>query len=380
MESKSCQFKQYNKKYKEYTYCKFPICKNENNLPYCGNHLPLGEVGPNGKMTKCPLCGQIIGEKILEKHKKKCSEIQKKKVPEISNNDIKTPRLWNKKDFKISDIPEEAIKAIRDKINQSYDKFNISIEKSVLLPEEFLSKFKQEELTGKNSKNLLQEISIASNLQKEGLFLKDSLFIELGCGAGSLSKTIQIGTDYQSSHLLIDRMKYNSKNRYDHVLKSHLKNGTENFVLREVIDIQDLDISKYNCNNVVNVSKHLCGAACELALNKVIDFTHKGNFNLCGVGIATCCHYLLNKENYCNCNLFKEIGITEDEFDFMTRLSSWGTLKDENDNYSLGKKIKNLLDYGRVLYLKENGFKDARILEYTDETKENTMIVAKIVK
>jgi len=54
-EKEHCLYKEWNKKYKCFKYCKLPICKNKNNLNYCGNHLPLGEEGPNGIMIKCEL-------------------------------------------------------------------------------------------------------------------------------------------------------------------------------------------------------------------------------------------------------------------------------------------------------------------------------------
>ena len=64
----------------------------------------------------------------------------------------------------------------------------------------------------------------------------------------------------------------------------------------------------------------------------------------------------------------------------MTRVSSWATLKNENDkNYILGKKIKTLLDYGRCQHLKNNGFKEVKLIQYIelDITKENIIILAK---
>ena len=78
-ENKHCLFKEWNYKYKCYKYCKFPICKNKNNLNFCGNHLPLGEEGPNGIMIKCELCNQNIGSNIKEIHMKKCMKNKKKK-------------------------------------------------------------------------------------------------------------------------------------------------------------------------------------------------------------------------------------------------------------------------------------------------------------
>ena len=75
-----CLYKEWNYKYKCYKYCKFPICKNKNNLSFCGNHLPLGEEGPNGIMIKCKICNQNIGQNILETHLKKCIKIKIKNI------------------------------------------------------------------------------------------------------------------------------------------------------------------------------------------------------------------------------------------------------------------------------------------------------------
>ncbi len=101
MENNHCEFKEFNKKFKKFVFCKFPICKNKNNLNFCGNHLPLGEEGPNGIMIKCELCNQNIGSNIKEIHMKKCMKNKEKKYKEISNENIITPRLWIKKEIKI---------------------------------------------------------------------------------------------------------------------------------------------------------------------------------------------------------------------------------------------------------------------------------------
>ena len=60
-------------------------------------------------------------------------------------------------------------------------------------------------------------------------------------------------------------------------------------------------------------------------------------------------------------------------------MSSWATLKEEDKNYTIGKKIKILLDYGRCNYLKNSGFKDVKLIQYIDAsiTKENFLILAK---
>ena len=397
-EKEHCLYKEWNKKYKCYKFCKLPICKNKNNLNYCGNHLPLGEEGPNGKMIKCEICNQNISLNIMQNHLKKCKKNKEKKYKEINNENIITPRLWIKKELKLGDIDEKVINNISEKIKLMYTKINPIIIINKLLKEEILQKFYKEELNGKNNKNLKQEISIYCNALQDKIFEinkdeknienKDNniLIIELGCGAGGLSKTFQICDDNKNnfSFLLIDRMKYRSKNKYDNLIKSKLKKGELN---REIIDIKNLSLNNYYnlYNNFCFISKHLCGEACELSLNKIINIIneHKNENNnkKYNIIIATCCHYLLNSETYCNFKLFEEYNFNKEEFDLMTRLSSWSTLKNENDkNYKLGKEIKTLLDYGRCIYLKNNGFKEIKLIEYIDSdiTKENIIILAKI--
>ena len=82
--SSHCLYKEWNFKLKCYKFCKFPICKNKNNLNYCGNHLPLGEEGKNGIIIKCKICNQNIGANIMETHLKKCNKNREKKYKEIS--------------------------------------------------------------------------------------------------------------------------------------------------------------------------------------------------------------------------------------------------------------------------------------------------------
>lgn len=393
-EKEHCSIKEWNKKYKCYKYCKLPICKNKNNLNYCGNHLPLGEEGPNGIMTKCEICNQNIGSKIMENHLKKCKKNNEKKYKAINNENIITPRLWIKKKLKLGDVDEKLINNLSEKIKIMFEKINPKIIENKVLKQEILTKFSNEELNGKNNKNLKQEISIYCNALEGKIFEIESkekngqnkiLIIELGCGAGGLSKTFQICDNNKNnlSFLLIDRMKYRSKNKYDNVIKSKLKNGE---LKREIIDIKDLSLNNYfdKYNNFCFISKHLCGEACEISLNKIVNLIndHKKEiiYKKFYIIIATCCHYLLNFETYCNFKLFEEYNFNKEEFDLLTRLSSWSTLKDENNkNYKLGKQIKTLLDYGRCLYLEKNGFKEVKLIEYinSDITKENIIILAK---
>ncbi len=398
---KKCSIKIWHRKKKEYINCKFPICKNKSNLKLCEIHLPLNEIGPHGKMILCPECNDKMGEETLKKHLDKCKNFLQKKAKEISDENIITPRIWIKKNIKINDITEEIIKKLEKKINENYDKFNIKISQKLLyneniINEDFNNIFKKEQLIGKNSKNIFQEISIFENAKN--LISKDNknIIIELGCGSAELSKIFQIGCKNNSSHILIDRMKYSSKNKFDKNIldklnESNQKNNCNNILIREIIDIKDIDIKKYineekENKSIIFISKHLCGNAFELSINKIISYFKYINEkkidknNKIGIIIATCCHYLLNYITYCNFEYIKSIlDINNEEFDIMVRLSSWGTLKDtESEHFKLGKKIKYIIDKGRCEFLKLNGFQNVEIIEYIDSsyTKENTLIFA----
>ena len=386
-----CEFKEFNKKYKKFVFCKFPICKNKNNLNFCFSHLPLNEIGPYGKMILCPKCNNKIGENNLEKHLKKCEKILKKK--EIYDENIINPRIWIKKEIKINEIDIKIIEKLKNIINSNYSKFNIKIEKNfydfnhIETQKDFKNKINNSQIQGKNSKNILQQISMFENIKnilnikKIDLNNNKNLFVELGCGSAELSKTFQIANK-NSSFILIDRMKYTSKNKFDNFIKNNLIN--DNFLIREEIDIKNMNINKIvnekNFENVFFISKHLCGNACDLSIEKIVDFcknfNNKINVFIC---IATCCHYLINDENYINFNYIEnELKINKNEFNFLCRLSSWGTLKEENENFFFGKKIKNILDFGRIKFLFDNGIKNVKYVEYIESkyTKENNLILA----
>ena len=383
-----CLYKEWNYKYKCFKNCKFSICKNKNNLNFCGNHLPLGEEGPNGLMIKCKICNQNIGQNKMKTHLKKCKKNKEQKYKEINNENIITPRIWIKKENKIKDIKQIKLEEIIKNVIFVYEKLNPIYEINILLSEEILNRFNKDETTGKNSKNLNQEISIYCNAINEKLFdEKDEkiLIIELGCGAGGLSKTFQLCNNNKNnfSYLLIDRMKYRAKNRYDNFIKSKINKGT---LIREVIDIKDLSLKNYFdlYDNFIFISKHLCGEAFELSMNKIINIINESKLNenfikkKFSILIATCCHYLLNSETYCNYELFQNFGFSKEDFNLMTRISSWGTLKEEEKNYKIGKKMKLLIDYGRCEFIKKNGFKNVKLIQYIDSniTKENFLILS----
>ena len=97
--------------------------------------------------------------------------------------------------------------------------------------------------------------------------------------------------------------------------------------------------------NIVGVSKHLCGAATDLALryrthynksssdipttpipSRCLTQTLSGvESDLAGVLIALCCHHRCDWRPYVGKEFLLEQGFTEEDFSLLTALTSWCT-------------------------------------------------------
>ncbi|XP_047515556.1 tRNA:m(4)X modification enzyme TRM13 homolog isoform X5 [Pieris napi] len=112
-----------------------------------------------------------------------------------------------------------------------------------------------------------------------------------------------------------------------------------------------------------------------------------------GMLIATCCHHRCSSNGYVAHKHLTELGIDKREFNIMLGIVSWATCgdgrsRDKRDSgqrdlsrqrrEEVGRRAKAVLDWGRVLYLKECGF-DARLTYFIPDSvsPENLCIVAK---
>ncbi|XP_047538754.1 tRNA:m(4)X modification enzyme TRM13 homolog isoform X2 [Vanessa atalanta] len=169
---------------------------------------------------------------------------------------------------------------------------------------------------------------------------------------------------------------------------------------------------------VVGYAKHLCGVATDYALRCI---TSTGVLDkVSGVALATCCHHRCERAACLASRPLQSLGIDAEDFNVLLGVVSWATCGDgrsrdarkrtpadsrthartqtraevtdvDGENYGtknlnlsqerrelIGKRAKMLLDWGRVLYLKELGF-DAQLVYYVPSTVslENVCIVAK---
>eukprot|EP00124_Ichthyophonus_hoferi_P005090 Ihof_evm3s664 gene=Ihof_evmTU3s664 len=71
----------------------------------------------------------------------------------------------------------------------------------------------------KKRKHLLQESSLLCHMERHGLLTNGSTFVELGAGTGGLSRHIQLATNGCSNHILLDRLSFRSRAKYDYMLE-----------------------------------------------------------------------------------------------------------------------------------------------------------------
>lgn len=207
--------------------------------------------------------------------------------------------------------------------------------------------------------------------------------------------------------MLVDRSSHRHKK------DNKLKNEQIDFrVMRVRADIADLklndipELEEKVCK--VAIAKHICGSATGnlsffthnftastvkkvLKHNYFSDYTLRCMKNLiqskrktkAGVVIAFCCHHQCEYSQYVGHKYLEEEGFSRDEFPILCKIASWATCGIKNTDCKkaerelTGRKVKTLLDWGRLQYLKDFGF-NGQLLKYTNEdtTLENMCIVA----
>ncbi|XP_014662523.1 PREDICTED: tRNA:m(4)X modification enzyme TRM13 homolog isoform X2 [Priapulus caudatus] len=273
-------------------------------------------------------------------------------------------------------------------------------------------------------KHLQQQASILGHMEQLGLLKNGHCFVEFGAGKGQMSHWVQQASPHsEDSHfVLVDR----GANRYKFD-SFHKEEGPAFERIR--MDIAHLNLSeipsiKEKHTPIIGFSKHLCGAATDLALcclastlppppsdnTSATGLPEEPTLHQCrGVVIALCCHHRSDWNSYVGKRAFSEWGLSAADFSLICGMTSWATCKltdageqansrdnadsktdvtvnhDENvaanavrwDREQVGGKCKRLIDHGRILYMKERGF-DCRVRFYVDSSvsPENVLLIA----
>jgi tRNA:m4X modification enzyme len=239
-----------------------------------------------------------------------------------------------------------------------------------------------------------------------------TLFAEFGAGKGMLSLALREAHP-DARVVLIEREGGSGKSNADRVLRR----STRALFERVRIDIRDFDLAEHPLArdadtagdgrgaacDVVAISKHLCGAATDLALRCLVNFRAAARAEasappIRAAAIALCCHGLCDYETYVAKEwLLAAGGIDRAGFDRMKRSAAWATLKQLDDAAEaaaagadddalsraemrrVGWCCKRILDAGRVRWLRAQCPElSVELEEYCDArvTPENVVLRA----
>jgi len=404
---------------------------------YCGEHQPLPsteqELGmkPISQLrVPCPYDPKhtCFATK-MERHLKICNSkplavLPDYLVPGVNSGDGRpVDEKQGKEKLTVSTVTDEKLINIIGQLMSTYKKFvegqikDEHLEHTVL--EEELNK---PEYGPSVLKHLIQNSSLLGQLDKSGLLENGNTFVEFGSGRGQLTYwlTKAVADPSTCQFVLVDRASHR------HKFDNRLKDTDDVELVRLRVDIADLAlgrVSPYITNqkeNVVGISKHLCGAATDLSIRCLTQTLDEVESELGGILIALCCHHRCDWSPYVGKEFLTEQGFTEEDFDLLSSITSWCTcgsgkprkqleeqltehevespeqshpsnhpqinlLKDRYTRLQLdqatreeiGRQAKRVLDYGRLKYLEEVTNLDIELKYYVDPliSLENALIV-----
>lgn len=242
----------------------------------------------------------------------------------------------------------ELVRRIDDAFQARCGGAELALEDSVCEPDVCSRWSERDRRLPVQEKHAAQQASILGNLEKFGLLHQSPAatttdpdgcccFVEFGAGRGYLSHML---CDCYGARTLVMVERRSYKFKADRTLRQRA--GVS--VARLRVDIADLDVAGVPALQpslpFVAMSKHLCGAASDLALRCCLrggQQQQQGGEEqqassspaaaapvLRGLGIATCCHHLCSWRAYVNKRFFVDLGFTPREFGLIAWLTSWG--------------------------------------------------------
>jgi hypothetical protein len=164
-------------------------------------------------------------------------------------------------------------------------------------------------------KHWQQEVSIVRHLARiGGLSDSTTVAVELGAGTARLSERLQQLTGARFSHVLVDRQQFKGRACSDHAMRKRASpsgqpsDAPPDAVVRLVKDIAafDFDMDRRQ----LCMSKHLCGPACDLAVEALRRAPPHRRPPCC---LATCCHYLCRWDDFSGRPFWNACGLDEEE-------------------------------------------------------------------
>lgn len=305
---------------------------------YCGEHLPNTVESshedsyiPQDKKHKripCPLDPKhTVYAWNVEKHLKICNAKPPTDLPAYIKTGINLgvddgePDVGN---VKLAEVPEDVLDGIIEKVNRMYEaQIEGQIKESFLDHKSMEAECAKDFYGPETLKHLVQTSALLGHLRDLGFLEEATSFVEFGAGKGHLSYwlTQVIKEQRDSNVVLVDRA--------SHRHKQDNKVEERDVVHRIRADIADFDLRKLDicsaAKHIVGVSKHLCGAATDLAIRCLLNDKDDGedSTRTKGLVIALCCHHRCSWRPFVGKSLLLEYGIGREEFAIMTKIVSW---------------------------------------------------------
>lgn len=360
---------------------------------YCGEHS-LEENDLSVDRMLCPLDPKHSVERSrLHKHLKVCNSRKPLEYPPYIKTgfNIASESSLDDVGFRLIEVPQIEIDAIVKTVNELFEKHVLDkIETNIKEHKIFDEELANESYGSEKRRHLIQKSSILGIMQAEGFLEPSTCFIEYGAGKAALSYWLSNAVKHleNTKVLVIDRASHRHK-------KDNLISDRD-LVERIRADIADLDLSGLEMlkkfDFLAGVSKHLCGGATDLALRCMVNGNHNGvktsNFIIC-----VCCHHQCSWDTFVGKDWLLANGIDRKTFNILIKMVSWcvcgdGLSRDKNktpekegvrkEKEEIGWKCKRLIDYARVQYMTENGYR-AKLSFYAEKssTLENVCIIGK---
>lgn len=348
----------------------------------------------------------------LRKHLKKCNSRPKDLpsyiAPQVNLMDSECSAAEDIR-YSITTLPDDSLLDLIRKIESLYAEGKFECWKSILEHECMISAVNNSELGMNTKKHLIQNSSLIKNMEENNFLRENVTFVEFGAGRAQLGFWIAqaIKDKEKCSLILIDKASQRHKS------DNKLKGASPVKTMRIRADIADLALGKIpllteSKNEVVGVTKHLCGIATDLALRCIVNGKLEG-LNVSGILMAFCCHHRCTWTSYAGKEFLLNVGFTPYEFSALCSISSWATCGSgkprskwteesteetegsmEIDRYrrhglsqeireEIGRKCKMILNYGRLKYLEKHGY-EAKLIYYVEQnvSPENVCIIAKL--
>ncbi|CRG96356.1 conserved Plasmodium protein, unknown function [Plasmodium gallinaceum] len=182
-----------------------------------------------------------------------------------------------------------------------------------------------------------------------------------------------ISEDYLKSNLIF------IQNYFDINIKKlycFLTQGNNNILKFVVYNNMNTFLSNFDCQRVIFLTKHLCGNGTDLALRMLINNAKNNDVENYFI-LAPCCHHRCDVERVLGFKYLKKLNIDKKYFQYMVNHMSGYASCNSKIKQSIGKKVKQLLDLSRILYLLEEGLQNVYLIKYVNRniTLESYAIV-----